>query len=70
MKWEQERFGWVGGEERQVKINRTEEFKESGEWTELKCYVLVERFSFKRMCGSPVMACDFKHCHQLKIKWN
>lgn len=43
MKWEQERFGWVGGEERQVKINRIENFDESlRSWSELKCYVLVE----------------------------
>ncbi|KAI3452959.1 hypothetical protein Pfo_009622 [Paulownia fortunei] len=69
MKWEQERAGWVGGDERQVKINRVEEFKEAGGWTDFGCYVLVERFNLKRMDGSLVMSYDFKHFHQMKTKW-
>ncbi|KAG8382970.1 hypothetical protein BUALT_Bualt05G0135300 [Buddleja alternifolia] len=69
MKWEQARAGWVGGEERQVKIDRVEEFKGVGEWSVFGCYVLVERFNLKRMDGSLVMSYAFKHCQQVKTKW-
>ncbi|PRQ40487.1 hypothetical protein RchiOBHm_Chr4g0436551 [Rosa chinensis] len=40
MKWEQERVGWVGGDERQVRVERVEEFGGSGEWKKFACYVL------------------------------
>ncbi|KAG8382972.1 hypothetical protein BUALT_Bualt05G0135500 [Buddleja alternifolia] len=69
MKWEQARAGWVGGEERQVKIDRIDEFKGAGEWSVFGCYILVERFNLKRMDGSLFMSYDFKHCHQMKTKW-
>ncbi|KAL3824037.1 hypothetical protein ACJIZ3_020066 [Penstemon smallii] len=69
MKWEQERFGWLSGGERQMKINKVEKFEKSREWHEFGCYVLVERFNLKRMDGSLVMAYDFKHCHQMKTIW-
>ncbi|PIN13424.1 hypothetical protein CDL12_13950 [Handroanthus impetiginosus] len=67
MKWEQERGGWVGGEEREVKISK--EFKESGDWRVFGCYVLVERFNLRRMDGSLVMCYDFKHFDVIKSKW-
>ncbi|KZV18637.1 hypothetical protein F511_03531 [Dorcoceras hygrometricum] len=69
MKWEQERGGWIGGEENEVKIKRTEEYKEGGQWREFGCYVLVERFKLKRMDGSLAMEYDFKHLHQIKSLW-
>ncbi|KAL7149272.1 hypothetical protein ABFS83_05G028200 [Erythranthe nasuta] len=69
MKWEQNRGGFVGGEEKQVKISRVEEFKETREWTEFGYYVLVERFNVKRMDGSLVLCYDFKHLHQMRTAW-
>ncbi|KAL6566420.1 hypothetical protein OROGR_002035 [Orobanche gracilis] len=69
MKWEQERGGWVGGDERRVRINKVEEFKEGGGWSVFGCYVLIERFNLKRMDGSLVLCCDFKHFHNMKTKW-
>ncbi|CAK9157333.1 unnamed protein product [Ilex paraguariensis] len=69
MKWEQERAGWVGGEDRQARVKRVEEFGGIGGWRKFGCYVLVERFVLKRMDGSLVTTCDFKHTHQIKSKW-
>ncbi|KAL9166399.1 hypothetical protein ABFS82_05G026900 [Erythranthe guttata] len=69
MKWEQKRGGFDGGEEKQVKINRVEEFKETKEWSEFGYYVLVERFNVKRMDGSLVLSYDFKHLHHMRAKW-
>ncbi|KAL8052770.1 hypothetical protein ABFX02_05G026700 [Erythranthe guttata] len=69
MKWEQKRGGYVGGEEKQVKINRVEEFNETREWSEFGYYVLAERFNVKRMDGSLVLCYDFKHVHQTRAKW-
>ncbi|KAJ0038667.1 hypothetical protein Pint_23390 [Pistacia integerrima] len=42
MKWEEERFGWVGGNEKQVRVKKVEEFGGVGEWRNFGCYVLVE----------------------------
>ncbi|XWS23021.1 hypothetical protein CRYUN_Cryun29cG0085400 [Craigia yunnanensis] len=69
MKWEQERFGWTGGNERQERIKRVEEFGRSGVWNKFGCYVLVERFVLRRMDGSLVLTYDFKHTHQIRSKW-
>lgn len=70
MKWEEERAGWVGVEERQVRVNKVEEFGGGAEgWRKFGCYVLVERFALRRMDGSLVMTYDFKHTHQLKCIW-
>ncbi|XP_030514215.1 uncharacterized protein LOC115728035 [Rhodamnia argentea] len=72
MKWEEKRVGWVNGDEKHhVKVNRVEEFDggDGGEWKRFGCYVLVERFVLRRMDGSPVLAYDFKHPHQLRNKW-
>ncbi|EYU22601.1 hypothetical protein MIMGU_mgv1a025786mg [Erythranthe guttata] len=63
------RGGFDGGEEKQVKINRVEEFKETKEWSEFGYYVLVERFNVKRMDGSLVLSYDFKHLHHMRAKW-
>ncbi|XP_068331730.1 uncharacterized protein [Pyrus communis] len=75
MKWEQERVGWVGGDERQVRMERVEEFRgtSGGRWKRFGCYVLVERFVLKRMSttgsAAGLLAYDFKHTHQIKSKW-
>ena len=69
MKWEQERVGWIGGEKRQAKVKRTEEFGGVGGWRKFGCYVLVERVVLKRMDGSVTMTYEFKHNHQIRSKW-
>ncbi|XP_074323930.1 uncharacterized protein LOC141660845 [Apium graveolens] len=70
MKWEEERVGWVGGGERQVRVHKVEEFRGGvEEWRKFRCNVLVERFVLKRMDGSLVMTYDFNHTHQLKCIW-
>ncbi|KAL1568507.1 hypothetical protein AAHA92_00117 [Salvia divinorum] len=71
MKWEEERGGWMGGEERQVRIQKVEELEGGGggDWNEFGCYVLVETFNLKRMDGSLMMSYHFKHFNKLKTKW-
>lgn len=70
MKWEEERVGWVGGDERVMRVHKVEEFSGGAEgWMKFGCYVLVERFVLKRMDGSLVMTFDFKHTHQTKCLW-
>lgn len=69
MKWEQERVGWVGGDEKQVRIERREEFGGINKWKIFGCYVLVERFVLKRMNGSIILAHDFRHIHHIRSKW-
>ncbi|KAK1389894.1 hypothetical protein POM88_018072 [Heracleum sosnowskyi] len=70
LKWEEDRVGWVGGDEKEVSVTRVEEFKGGVEgWRKFGCYVLVERFVLKRMDGSLVMTYDFMHTHQLKCTW-
>uniref|UniRef100_A0A6N2M8A5 Uncharacterized protein n=1 Tax=Salix viminalis TaxID=40686 RepID=A0A6N2M8A5_SALVM len=44
MKWEQERAGWVGGDESYVTVKRVEEVGGIGGWKKLGCYVLVESY--------------------------
>ncbi|XP_042500088.1 uncharacterized protein LOC122078250 isoform X1 [Macadamia integrifolia] len=70
MRWEQERVGWVGGNEKQVRIERVEEFEGGKDgWKKYGCYVLVERFVFKRMDGSLLLTYEFRHAHQIRSKW-
>jgi len=69
MKWEQERVGWVGGEEKQVTLKRVEEFGGKGGWRKFGFYVLVERFAVKRMDGSLVLTYDFNHINQTRKNW-
>ncbi|XP_059448333.1 uncharacterized protein LOC132179607 [Corylus avellana] len=69
MKWEQERVGWVGGEEKQVTLKRVEEFGGNGGWRNFGFYVLVERFVVKRMDGSLLLTYDFNHSKQSRGKW-
>ncbi|CAK9157334.1 unnamed protein product [Ilex paraguariensis] len=71
MKCEQERAGWLGGEDNQARVKRVEEFGGVGDWRKFKkCYVLVERFVLKRMDGSLVMTYDFKHSIRSKANGN
>ncbi|XP_002514527.2 uncharacterized protein LOC8264523 [Ricinus communis] len=69
MKWEQERFGWIGSNEMQVRVKRMEEFRGIGEWKKFGCYILVERFMLRRMNGSLVLTYDFRHTQHLRTKW-
>ncbi|PON84664.1 hypothetical protein TorRG33x02_194910 [Trema orientale] len=66
MKWEQERVGWVSGDEKGVRVVRREEIGGTGTgWRDFGCFVLVERFVLIRMDGNVVLAYDFKHIHQI-----
>ncbi|CAI9096132.1 OLC1v1032212C1 [Oldenlandia corymbosa var. corymbosa] len=69
IKWEQERGGWEGGKERQVKVERTEEFEGDGDWNEFGCFVLVESFVIRRMDGTVVMTWDFRHTQHIQSIW-
>ncbi|TXG64640.1 hypothetical protein EZV62_011634 [Acer yangbiense] len=69
MNWEEERFGWVRGNERQVSVKREEQFGGVHGWKKFGCYVLVERFVLKRMDGSLLLTYDFKHTHHIRSKW-
>ncbi|KAI3699169.1 hypothetical protein L2E82_43258 [Cichorium intybus] len=67
IKWEEERFGWVGSTEKRIEsVNRKEKFEGTGRWKRFGCYVLVERFVLKRMDGSLVLAYEFCHAHHTK----
>ncbi|WCJ35727.1 hypothetical protein M5689_016965 [Euphorbia peplus] len=68
MKWEQVRFGWSG--EKEVRVKRVDTFGgKSDGWKKFGCYVLVERFVFKRMDGSLLLTYDFKHPQHIITKW-
>ncbi|KAL5791049.1 hypothetical protein ACOSQ2_005937 [Xanthoceras sorbifolium] len=73
MNWEEERVGWVRGNERQVSVKREEQccggVHGSDQWRKFGCYVLVERFVLKRMDGSLLLTYDFKHTHHIRSKW-
>ncbi|KAE9615430.1 hypothetical protein Lalb_Chr04g0255131 [Lupinus albus] len=69
MKWEQGRVGWVGGNDRKVRLERVEEFGLNKMWKHFSCYVLVESFVLKRMDGKLVLAYDYRHTHQIRCKW-
>ncbi|KAK7275119.1 hypothetical protein RIF29_16226 [Crotalaria pallida] len=69
MKWEQERVGWIGGNERQLRLERVEEFGGHNKWKKFGCYVLVESFVLRRMDGKVVLTYDYKHTHQIRCKW-
>ncbi|XP_027360825.1 uncharacterized protein LOC113868976 [Abrus precatorius] len=69
MKWEQEKVGWIGGRERQVRVERVEEFGGINSWNKFGCYVLVESFVFKRMDRTLLLTCDYRHTHQIRCKW-
>ncbi|KDP29325.1 hypothetical protein JCGZ_18246 [Jatropha curcas] len=69
IKWEEERFGWISGSQKEVKIKRVEEFRGAGEWKKFGCYVLVESFVLKRMNGSLLLTYEFRHTQHVTSKW-
>ncbi|CAI9096345.1 OLC1v1032459C1 [Oldenlandia corymbosa var. corymbosa] len=69
VKWEQERGRWKAGKERQLKVERTEQYQGNGGWKEFGCYVLVESFVIRRMDGPVVMNWDFRHIQHIKSIW-
>lgn len=66
---EQERVGWVKGEEKQVRIVKEEEYGGITGWISFGYYVLVESFVLKRNDGSLVLMYDFSHTNKLRSKW-
>ncbi|GAU20756.1 hypothetical protein TSUD_239500 [Trifolium subterraneum] len=69
MKWEQERFGWIVGNGRQMRVTKVEEFDGTNTWKKFSCYVLVESFVLKRMDGRLVLTYAYRHSHQIRSKW-
>ncbi|KAJ1412033.1 hypothetical protein SESBI_20672 [Sesbania bispinosa] len=70
MKWEQERVGWIAGNERQVRVERVEEFGGgTNGWKKFSCYVLVESFVLRRMDRRLLLTYDYRHTHQIRCKW-
>ncbi|XP_058114954.1 uncharacterized protein LOC131257974 [Magnolia sinica] len=69
MKWEACRGGWIDGNERDLKVERVEEFGGVNGWRKFGCYMLVERFVLRRMDGSLVLTYDFNHTHLIQSKW-
>ncbi|KAJ1412032.1 hypothetical protein SESBI_20671 [Sesbania bispinosa] len=69
MKWEQERVGWIAGNERQVRVERVEEFGGTNKWKKFSCYVLVESFVLRRMDRRLLLTYDYRHTHQIRCKW-
>lgn len=69
MKWVQEEGGWVGGREREVRVERVVEIGGDEGWCRFGCYVLVESFVLRRLDGSLVLRSDFRHTHRVRCKW-
>ncbi|XP_050374062.1 uncharacterized protein LOC126791629 [Argentina anserina] len=69
VKWEQQRFGWKGGDQRKVRVTKVEEFGGMGRWKNFGCNVLVERFVLKRMDGSLILTFGFRHTNQIRSKF-
>ena len=70
MKWEEERVvGLDGDESSQGRVERVEEYGGVGRWSKFGCFVLVERFVFKRMDATILLTYDFNHTHQIRCKW-
>ncbi|XP_028803430.1 uncharacterized protein LOC114758549 [Neltuma alba] len=71
MRWEQERAGYIWGNERHVRVKEVDHVLEGREgWNNYGCYVLVERFVLRRSDGSLVLTCEFKHTHRIRSKWD
>ncbi|XP_050226875.1 uncharacterized protein LOC126676663 [Mercurialis annua] len=67
MKWVLEGGGWVDGE-KNVGIERNVEIRSENRWRRFKCYVLVESFVWRRLDGSLVLKCNFRHTDKIKCK--
>ncbi|KAI3863301.1 hypothetical protein MKW92_019783 [Papaver armeniacum] len=71
MKWVQQQGGYeIEGENRDVTVERIEKFEGGNEWKGFRFFVLVERFALRRMDGTLVLTCDYKHTHQTRSKWD
>ena len=70
MKRVQEEGGWVdgGAEERDVTIERGVQITSENGWRRFCCYVLVESFVLRRMDGSLVLKCNFRHTDKIRYK--
>lgn len=70
MIWDQqERVGWVHGNEKQVMVARMEKYRGGDSWQKFGCYMLVEQFVLKRLDGSLVLTYDFNHTNRIRCKW-
>lgn len=71
MRWVLEEGGWVDGEDRdkEVRVERVEENRSENGWRRFGCYVLVESFLLRRLDGSLVLKCSFRHTQRIKCKW-
>ncbi|KAL4354122.1 hypothetical protein GQ457_06G023670 [Hibiscus cannabinus] len=67
IRWLEESAGWVDGVERVEKV--VEMGGDGGGWRRFDCYVLVERFALRRMDGTLVLNCDFRHTHEIRTNW-
>lgn len=65
MRWLEQSAGWADGVER---LEKVETAGESG-WKRFDCYVLVESFALRRMDGTLVLNCDFRHTHHIQTRW-
>ncbi|WCJ25446.1 hypothetical protein M5689_007330 [Euphorbia peplus] len=69
MKMVEEEGGWVNDvDERNVRIERRVQIRSENGWRRLSCFVLVERFVLRRMDGTLVLNCDFRHTDKIKCK--
>ncbi|GMI79529.1 hypothetical protein like AT1G61600 [Hibiscus trionum] len=73
MRWLEESGGWINGVDR---VERVVEIGGGGDGNNdddrgrrFDCYVLVERFTLRRMDGTSVLNCDFRHTHEIQTKW-
>ncbi|XVF18593.1 hypothetical protein REPUB_Repub11eG0036400 [Reevesia pubescens] len=69
MKWLQEEGGWFNGGESEVRVEREEEIRSEYGWRRFACYMLVESFNLRRMDGTLVLRCDFRHTQKIQSKW-
>ncbi|EOY14218.1 Uncharacterized protein TCM_033504 [Theobroma cacao] len=59
MRWLEQSARWVDGVETASGVG----------WRRFCCYVLVESFVLRRMDGTLVLNCDFRHTNEIQTKW-
>ncbi|EHA8587314.1 hypothetical protein COCNU_scaffold001861G000010 [Cocos nucifera] len=69
MRWEEERGGWIGGQENVERVERLEVYGGENGWKKFGCYALVERFVLERMDGTVALTYDFKHTNKIRTRW-
>ncbi|KAJ8448193.1 hypothetical protein Cgig2_025117 [Carnegiea gigantea] len=70
MTWEQDRVGWVHGNEKQVMVAQMEKYQGGDSWQKFGCYMLVEQLVLKRLDGSLVLTYDFNHTNRIRSSGN